>query len=173
MLPEPVKAVRLDATLKRYGNGMIPADLLKEIRGGGRLYGPAADWWNCMWAEAVKDGVRLRSVSAGYRSREAQERLFFERYSPRPTLRRPKVTRVYGGKKYWLKRGKSPSATPGKSSHGYGLSQDVDVRDPKVFAWLCNNAPKFGFYMQAKEKLPNGKPNPEYERWHWQYAELK
>lgn len=172
MLPEPVARVKLDATLRSYSNGMLPDSLLSQIRSGGRLYSPAAFWFNQMFEAALKDGIRLRSVSAGYRSREAQERMFFDRYVPRPTLRRPSVTRLYGGKRYWLKRGKSPSATPGKSSHGFGLAQDLDVTARETFVWLCNNAPKFGFYMQAKKLLPNGKPNPEYEAWHWQFCHL-
>jgi hypothetical protein len=37
---------------------------------------------------------------------------------------------------------------------------------------LSHNAPKYGYYLQGKQKLPNGKPNPEYEAWHWQFCHL-
>lgn len=172
VLPEPVGKVRLNDELRKYGNGRLPSSLLTDIVGGGRLYHVAAFWWNAMCDEAKKDGVKIVNVSEGYRSFERQERLFFDRYSKRPTTRVPKVTRTYQGKTWWLKRGKSPSATPATSNHGYGLAQDVNVTDPKVFAWLCRNAPKYGFYLQGKKLLPNGKKNPEYEAWHWQFCHL-
>lgn len=169
-MSEPYKAVRLDATLKKYGNGNLPANLLHSIHAGGKLYGPAAFWFNVMFTDAAKDGVRLQSVSAGYRSLRAQENLFFARYASAPTGRVPQVTRRYEGKTWFLRRGVSPSATPGKSTHGYGLAQDLAV-PPRTFDWLCKNAPKYGFYLQGP-KTKNGKPNPEWEAWHWQFCNL-
>ena len=172
MLPEPVKQVRLNDELKKYSNGELPRHLLSPVTGGGELYHIAAFWFNVMCAEAAKEKIWIRNVSEGYRSLGRQETLFFARYSKRPTTRVPKVTRRYKGRTWWLKRGKSPSATPATSNHGYGLAQDIDVRDPKVFRWLSLNAPRFGFYLQGKQKLPNGKRNPEYEAWHWQFCHL-
>jgi LAS superfamily LD-carboxypeptidase LdcB len=172
MLPEPVKQVRLNDELRKYGNGKLPAGLLKPVSGGGQMYHVAAFWFNVMCTEAKKDGIKIQNVSEGYRSFERQEVLFLARYSKRPTTRVPKVTRKYQGRTWWLKRGKSPSATPATSNHGYGLAQDIDVRDPKVFRWLSHNAPKYGYYLQGKQKSPNGKPNPEYEAWHWQFCHL-
>jgi len=172
MLPEPVKKIRLDKTLRKFGNGKIPRKQLEPLIGGGQLYAPAARFYNLMVIDAEKDGIELDPVSSGYRSFEQQLALFEDRYQRRPSTRRPKVTRIYQGKTWWLKRGKSPSATPGMSPHGWGLAQDIDVRDPRVFAWLCKNAPKYGFYLQGKKQLPNGKPNPEYEAWHWQFCNL-
>lgn len=167
----PYKGIVLDKTLQLYGNGKLPAKLLKRIKAGGTLYEPAACLFNLMYDAAKKDGITLKSVSAGYRSFEAQERLFFDRYSKVPTLRRPQVTRQYQGRTWYLKRGKSPSATPGRSNHGWGLAQDLEV-PAKTFKWLCENGPKYGFYLQGPPKLPNGKPNPEYEAWHWQQCHL-
>jgi peptidoglycan hydrolase-like protein with peptidoglycan-binding domain len=34
---------------------------------------------------------------------------------------------------------------------------------------MCENAPRFGFYLQGAP-TKDGKPNPEYEAWHWQYC---
>ena len=164
---EPVRKPGLDATLRLYGNGKLPRTLLKKIHAGGELYGPAAWWANVMFEAAKKDGIRLRSVSGGYRSYERQKQLFLERYSKLPTLRRPKVTRVWEGRTWWLKKGKSPSASPGKSDHGWGLAQDFDVRDRAVYRWLCANGPKYGFYMESPSTSPN------FEAWHWAYCGLK
>jgi LAS superfamily LD-carboxypeptidase LdcB len=167
---EPWKPVTLDATLKRYGNGKLPEELLKPIHAGGRLYGPAAFWCNVMFSDARKDGVMLRSVSAGYRSYAAQEALFLKRYSLQPTGRKPTVTRRWNGQLWYLKAGASPAASPGKSNHGYGLAQDFSV-PAKTFAWLCKNAPRYGFYLQGP-RIKDGKPNPEWEAWHWQFCNL-
>jgi LAS superfamily LD-carboxypeptidase LdcB len=166
-MPEPVKSPHIDATLRLYGNGKLPRTLLHNIHPGGQLYGPAAWWCNVMYDAAKKDGITLRSVSSGYRSYERQKQMFLERYSRVPTLRRPKVTRKWEGRTWWLKKGKSPSATPGKSNHGWGLAQDFNVTDKKVYRWLCANGPKYGFYMESPSSSPN------FEAWHWVFCNLK
>ena len=176
-MPEPYRSVKLDATLRLYGNGKLPSSILKGAHSGRAnyeclLYGPVAFWWNVMWSDAEKAGVKLVASSRGYRSYGAQEAMFLERYAKTPTTRVPKVTRKWQGRTWWLKRGKSPSATPGFSSHGFGLAMDVDVSNPRVFNWLCANGPKYGFYLQGPRFLPNGKKNPEWEAWHWQFCHL-
>jgi len=168
---EPVKRMKITPQLKAWGNGRLPEAELYEIVGGGRLYGPAAFWWNVMAEEARKQKVDLRAVSTGYRSYGRQEALFLQRYSQKPTGRIPKVTRKWNGTTWYLKRGMSPCATPGTSPHGWGLAQDIEV-PARTYRWMCNNAPKYGFYLQGKSKLPNGKPNPEFEAWHWQFCNL-
>jgi D-alanyl-D-alanine carboxypeptidase len=167
---EPWNAVRLDATLRKYGNGNLPASVLANIHAGGKLYGPAAFWFNVMFTEARKDKIVLQSVSSGYRSFRAQEVLFLSRYSRTPTGRVPQVTRKWNGETWYLRKGSAPSATPGKSTHGYGLAQDLAV-PRRTFDWLCANAPKYGFYLQGP-RIKNGKPNPEWEAWHWQFCHL-
>lgn len=167
--PEPVKKLTVPPALKAYGNGKIPAHELAPIHSGGKLYGPAAFWWNIMHEEASKQGITLKSVSGGYRSYRAQEALFLDRYSQTPTGRKPEVTRRWGGKLWYLRKGKSPSATPGTSPHGWGLAQDIEV-PRKTYRWMCENAPRFGFYLQGASRLPNGRKNPEFEAWHWQFC---
>jgi hypothetical protein len=168
---EPVKKLRVTPQLKAWGNGRIPDSELFTIVGGGRLYGPAAFWWNVMADEARKARVDLRGVSAGYRSYASQEALFLQRYSTRPTGRIPQVTRKWNGVTFYLKRGMAPCSSPGLSPHGWGLAQDIEV-PKRTYDWMCKNAPRFGFYLQGKSKLPNGKPNPEFEAWHWQFCNL-
>lgn len=48
---------------------------------------------------------------------------------------------------------------------GGGLAIDLNVTDKKVANWLCDNAPKYGFYLQG-----NDPKSPEFELWHWQYC---
>lgn len=166
----PVKKLVVPQELLKYGNGKIPLTQLRRPTGGGLLYKTAARAWSEMVAAAAKDGVKLVRVSTGYRSYASQEKMFRDRYADKNTGRVPAVTRMWQGRRWWLKKGKSPSATPGKSNHGWGLAQDVNVQNPAVFNWLVRNAPKFGFYLQGQKTLPDGKPNPEWEAWHWQYC---
>ena len=35
---------------------------------------------------------------------------------------------------------------------------------------MCENAPNYGFYLQGAPTKADGKANPEYEAWHWQYC---
>lgn len=168
-LPEPVKKLRVPDQLKKYGNGHIPAHELADIHGGGQMWGVAAFWWNHMCAEAATAGVHIKGVSRGYRSYRAQETMFYDRYSPKPTGRKPEVTRMWDGRRWWLRKGKSPAATPGSSNHGWGLAQDIEV-PRKTYRWMCENAPRYGFYLQGPSLLANGRKNPEFEAWHWQFC---
>lgn len=48
--------------------------------------------------------------------------------------------------------------------------QIASIGGTKAYDWMCENAPRFGFYLQGAPTKPDGKPNPEYEAWHWQYC---
>jgi LAS superfamily LD-carboxypeptidase LdcB len=168
---EPVKKLKVPKELKKYGNGKLPPHELHPITGGGTMWGKAAFWWNHMAAEAAQAGIIITGVSNGYRSYEQQERLFLVRYLSKPTGRIPEVTRRWKLRRWYLRKGKSPSATPGTSPHGWGLAQDIEV--PRAtYNWMCANAPRYGFYLQGPSKLKNGKPNPEFEAWHWQFCHI-
>lgn len=171
----PYKALKVPTDLAHFGNGQLPPTRLGRLSCGGTAWiggkcGGAVFSFNLMYDHAKRDGVVLKAVSEGYRSYEKQYALFVDRYSPVPTGRVPQVTRYYNGKVWFLKQGKSPSATPGQSPHGWGLAQDLDVRDGRVYDWLCNNAPSYGWYLQGPPSYL-GKPNPEYEAWHWQLSD--
>ena len=81
----PYKAQKVPATLSIYGNGKIPASALGKLSAGGTAWassvyaGGPAFAFNLMYDDALKDGVKLKAVSGGYRSLEAQEALFFSR----------------------------------------------------------------------------------------------
>jgi hypothetical protein len=166
----PVKRFTVPRELKKYENGKIPVLRLWPIKGGGRLYRPAANDWNAMCDAAKVAGFTIKNVSSGYRSYQRQVEMFLERYSPIRTARRPEVTRIWNGKKYWLKVGKSPSATPQKSVHGWACAQDTNVSDPRLFSWLVANAPKYNFYWQGQKYRSDGTLNPEWEPWHLQWV---
>jgi len=170
---EPWKIWRRPAGLKPYSNGQLPPAVLNRIPSGNTivayLWRDAAYTFGVMFNEAKAAGITLASTGKQYRPLAAQESLFYERMSPKPTGRTPEVTRRYKGKTWWLKKGKSPCATPGTSVHGWGCAVDLNVQQRKTYEWLCNNAPRFGWYL-AGPRYKDGKPNPNFEAWHWQYC---
>jgi hypothetical protein len=121
--------------LGRFGNGKLPAGRLEPVGEGERLVGPVARQFHRMDAAAGAAGVPLR-VNSGYRTFGEQAELYV-RY----------------------RRGEgSLAAAPGHSTHGWGLSADLDVTDPHTLRWLRANADRFGFFADVP-----GEP------WHWTY----
>lgn len=145
--------------------GKLKEDELKKTKNGGRMWTWAAIAFNQMYVDAEKAGVKLQNIG-DYRPYEAQLSLFKQRYAEKPNGRVPEVTRKWEGKTWYLKKGMSPCSTPGASNHGLGLAMDINVTDKKVANWLCENAPKYGFYLQGSDPK-----SPEFELWHWQYVE--
>ena len=160
----PYKKLVIPAALNGIPNGKLPGKLLRPVKCGGQMYVDAAAAFDRMYDQAILSGIKLRNVG-DYRSYAQQEALFKQRYSLEDTGRVPKVTRTWEGKTWLLRKGMSPSSTPGKSNHGLGLAIDLDVTTTKVLDWLCTNAPTFGFYLQSDDPS-----SPEFEAWHWQYC---
>ena len=160
----PYKKLVVPAALQGVDNGKLSGKMLRPVKCGGQMWEGAADAFNAMYDQAIQSGIKLRNVG-DYRSYEAQLQLFKQRYSLEDTGRVPKVTRQWDGKTWLLRKGMSPSSTPGKSNHGLGLAIDLDVTTAKVLDWLCLNAPAFGFYLQSDDPS-----SPEFEAWHWQYC---
>lgn len=160
----PYKKLVVPAALQGVDNGKLSGKMLRPVKCGGQMWEGAAEAFNRMYDQAIQSGIKLRNVG-DYRSYEAQLQLFKQRYSLEDTGRVPKVTREWDGKTWLLRKGMSPSSTPGKSNHGLGLAIDLDVTTAKVLDWLCTNAPAFGFYLQSDDPS-----SPEFEAWHWQYC---
>lgn len=150
--------------LKKVDNGKLPASMLIKVECGGVMWKWAALSFNLMCKEARTAGIKFRN-QGDYRPYERQLSMFKDRYSLVDEGRVPQVTRKFEGKKWFLKKGKSPSATPGTSPHGLALAIDLDVKDGKTLSWLCAHAPKYGFYLQGSDPT-----HPEFEAWHWQYC---
>lgn len=163
--------------LKQYKNGQLADSVLAPIKTGGKMYAPVAAEFNKLYDAAIAAGIKLKNVG-DYRSFEGQLTMFMDRYVTTDTG--TGVTRQYEGKTWWLKKGKAPSAAPDPtglkgSNHGWGLAIDLGydqggktasfgVNVP-AFQWMCENAPKYGFYLQGDNPA-----SKEFEAWHWQYC---
>ena len=99
--------------------------------------------------------------------------MFNDRYSTTDMGRTPQVIRIWQGKKYYLKPGKAPSATPGNSDHGWGLAIDAAncYEGSALLTWLLGDgfmtseALKYGFTWAVADSN-----NPNFEPWHLQYV---
>lgn len=121
---------------RTYPNGQIPDSALTSIGGNERLTARAAEGFAQLRAAAARDGVEL-PVNDSYRSLAEQE-----------DMARRKGLYSQGGL----------AAKPGTSTHGLGLSVDLEL-DGKALAWLRENGKGFGFV----EDVPR-------EPWHWTFA---
>jgi hypothetical protein len=157
--------VSLPQSVRPYGNGKIPSELLQPcgIRNF-TMVEPAARACRAMIAAAAADGVRLDATGT-YRSYEQQEQLFTQRYSKRSIA--GAKSKKWNGATYWQRPGVAMAATPGKSNHGLGVTADLAQRGaggqiegvgPATLAWLAAHGPSFGFWNSVKS-----------EAWHWPY----
>jgi hypothetical protein len=124
-----------DVDLSAYANGQIPSSALSPIGDGEYLAAPAARAFTALRAAAARDGVTM-GVNDAYRSLEDQERLAAQLglYSQ-------------GGL----------AARPGTSTHGLGVSLDLDL-DGAAQRWMQANAGAYGFVADVGG-----------ESWHWTY----
>lgn len=175
----PYMKLVVPTALKQYKNGQLPDSVLSTLACGGRMYSPVAEQFNKMYTAASLAGHKLRNVG-DYRSFQGQLSMFMDRYTTTDQGRSPQVTRQYEGKTWYLKPGKAPSAAPDPtgvkgSNHGWGLAIDLGfdqggkiasfALNSPAFLWMCENAPKYGFYLQTSDTK-----SKEWEAWHWQYA---
>lgn len=134
---------------------MIAEDL-ERITYGYRLREETAEHFTLMQEAMADDDLNLRVVSA-YRSYYTQERLHRnERNSYGPA---------------YADRG---IARPGHSEHQTGLTVDVGqisvrFQETPEFAWLCDNAYKYGFILRYPDGLQDIH-GYRYEPWHWRYV---
>lgn len=117
-------------------NGRVPAGRLASVGYGERLLRPVARVFLRMAAAARTAGVPL-ALNDGYRTYAEQAELY-QRY-------------VNGTGNL--------AAKPGHSTHGLGLSVDINTTNPKVVPWLRAHAAEYGFVNDVG-------PEP----WHWTYT---
>lgn len=134
--PSAVDGTGAPAGLEGYANGRIPENALIQLgEGRHRLWGPAAAAYRDMAATAAASGVNI-NVTDSYRTFDAQA-----------DVARRKGLYSQGGL----------AALPGTSTHGWGLSVDVDPT-PAALGWLRRYGGDFGFVEDVAR-----------EPWHWTY----
>ncbi len=118
-----------------------------------------------MYRAALKDGIELRITSAS-------RNFFTQRVIWENKWRNSRVPAGIARVRDILKY----SSVPGISRHHWGT--DIDLMSPrldfwakeygiKVYKWLCENAPKFGFFQTYTEDVSSG--GFSEEKWHWSF----
>jgi LAS superfamily LD-carboxypeptidase LdcB len=153
-------------------NGKLDPALLRNVKPKGQLFKTAATAFNCLQLAGFFKGIAINpiGVSECYRTLERQETIFFERFQLTPSGRVPEITRVYKGRKYYLKAGRyAPCASPGSSNHGYGLAVDIANASGPILdfllgdGFLTSQALRYGFSWEVAS-------GPEAEPWHLRYV---
>jgi hypothetical protein len=149
-------------TGKPLQNGRLgPCDLSSVFLAGigqGSLHPFTARAWTAIsivCAAETRATLTATSVADTYRSYGQQEAVFLARMLPRyDPVRCTRISRVWNGETWWLRRGMAPVATPGTSNHGYGIAIDAavwlggkirPVAGSVAWPWLLGNAESFGF----------------------------
>lgn len=99
-----------------------------------------------MRAAALADGIRPfkpTSRADTYRTYQEQVALFTSRYTMTPLPGRP--SKVWDGRRWWLRPGMATAAVPGTSNHGLGLAVDIWSASGERLDWLEANALTYGF----------------------------
>lgn len=145
-----------------------------------RLRKKSADAYLKMQKAAEKKGIKLFSVSS-YRGFAAQQRIWnnkYEKYIANSLSPEKAIAKII-----------EYSAYPGASRHHWGTDLDIsdlaflqpaDPLNPKhfkkggvyekLYAWMGDNASKFGFYEVYTEA--NDRTGFNFEPWHYSFAEL-
>ena len=123
-----------------------------------------------MYAAAAKDGVRLTIIS-GTRSFGEQEAIWERKWADAQAIGNANLKNVALAVLRW-------SSMPGTSRHHWGTDMDLvslkkayyqTSAGKKTYAWLCNNAARFGFFQPFNAGRTEGY---QEEKWHWSYLPL-
>ena len=127
-----------------------------------RLTAAAAAAWVWLVATIWTTYGWVLTATDAYRDYAAQERLFRQRYTTTYLPGRP--SKVWQGRRWYLKAGYAAAAVPGTSNHGLGIT--VDVANLGGF-----NGTRYRQFASIAE--PAGWSNAEgrsiNEAWHWNY----
>lgn len=129
---------------------------------------------------AIKDGIQLSILSA-FRSFNEQKEIWEGKWTGKVLYYGKNIAKSYPDpverSKYVLKY----SSMPGTSRHHWGTDMDLNSLElsyyktdagKKVYKWLTDNAPKFGFCQTYTPKDTARTTGYEEEKWHWSYLPL-
>ena len=127
-----------------------------------------------MFIEMRAAGFKNVFVTSAHRSYEYQYRLFFETYLPQEMAANPFLSREEA-----IEKVLRYSAYPGTSEHQTGLCVDLmthnmsdldeSFADEPVYAWLLENAWKFGFILRFPEDKTEI-TGYDFEPWHYRFV---
>lgn len=143
--PDWLATCQTETQQSQGANGLVQDENLCELPAGFHLRGDAAAAWARLSARYQQQFGDLPCMTDGYRSLDAQRRL----YSSKPGL----------------------AATPGTSNHGWGVAVDlcggVESFGAREHEWMLDNANRFGWINPTWARPSGSRPEP----WHWEYTD--
>ncbi|MBL7822284.1 MAG: M15 family metallopeptidase [Saprospiraceae bacterium] len=132
-------------------------------------------------AEAAKaDSIELKIISAT-RNFEYQKEIWEKKWVGETLVDHMKLNKSHKNPIERARKILEYTAPPGFTRHHWGTDIDINsveeeyfntTEGAKVYAWLKNNAPKFGFcqiYTEQDSLRPSGFKE---EKWHWSYIKI-
>lgn len=137
--------------------------------------------WRAMEAKAQEDGISLK-ITSGARNFDYQKTLWDNKWSGVTKVEGKNLTKSIPDGLLRFKKILAYSAAPSTSRHHWGTEIDINDVNPEYFnqrkgieeyAWLVENAPKFGFCQTYNMKEDTGHATGyDEEKWHWSYLPL-
>ncbi|MCX6752199.1 MAG: M15 family metallopeptidase [Candidatus Nomurabacteria bacterium] len=157
----------------------VPAEL--NI-GGYKMYlrKETLDAFLKMEEAAEKDNVDLKIASAT-RNFDYQKKLWNDKWTGVKIVDGKSLLKSIPDELERFKKILEYSAVPGASRHHWGTDFDINDATPeyfetekgeKVYDWLVENAPSFGFCQPYNVKESERATGYNEEKWHWSYALL-
>jgi len=158
----------------------IAVDQKYASRKGFYLRKEAYEAFEKMYGAAMKDGIKLVILSA-FRSFNEQKEIWEGKWTGKVLYYGKNIATLYPDpvdrSKYVLKY----SSMPGTSRHHWGTDMDLNSLElayyktdagKKLYKWLTENAPKYGFCQPYTAKDTARATGYEEEKWHWSYLPL-
>lgn len=132
-----------------------------------------------MHAAAKTEGIDLVILSAT-RNFAAQKEIWEAKWNGTRKIENGKdASKAYPDPADRAKKILEWSSMPGSSRHHWGTDMDLNDleneyfesgKGKKVYDWLKNNAPEFGFCQPYTQKGPERPNGYNEEKWHWSYV---
>ncbi len=133
-----------------------------------------------MWAAAQKDGISL-VIRSATRNFDYQKGIWERKWTGITKVSGKDLSKTIGDPKERALKILQYSSMPGSSRHHWGTDLDFNAFENsyfekgeglKIYNWLLENAPKFGFFRPYTEKGTKRPHGYEEEKWHWSYEPL-
>ena len=133
-----------------------------------------------MAENAEKNGIELNITSAT-RNFDYQKDLWNKKWEGTTKVEGHDLSKSIPVRQERFQKILEYSAVPGTSRHHWGTDIDINGVDPKyfetaegekVYAWLVENAPLFGFCQTYNQKGVERVAGYNEEKWHWSYLPL-
>jgi LAS superfamily LD-carboxypeptidase LdcB len=133
--------------------------------------------YKLLHAAALKDGIRFNILSA-IRTFNVQKSIWEAKFLGKRTVNNKYVDQSKSDVDKALQV-LEYNSMPSTSRHHWGTDIDLNSIEPayfetekgkKEYAWLIENAPKYGFCQTYTHKGPERLHGYEEEKWHWSYT---